>query len=134
MKKWAAFILGLFLLLLCLSGTAEEEVETYTCGNYTYSLNEDGTATIVKWNGNNTELEISDTLDGHIVSSIGKKAFYLCSSLTSISIPDSVASIGDHAFDLCTNLTGISIPDGVTSIGDHAFSWCSSLYQHYCLP
>jgi hypothetical protein len=38
-----------------------------------------------------------------------------------------VTSIGYRAFYGCSNLTSITIPKGVTSIGDYAFSWCSNL-------
>ena len=61
------------------------------------------------------------------VTSFGKSAFYGCKGLTSITIPDGVTSIGEYAFYGCSGLTSIIIPDGVTSIGSGAFYGCSGL-------
>ena len=55
------------------------------------------------------------------VMSIGGMAFYGCSDLTSVTIPESVTSIGSSAFDGCSGLTSITIPNRVTYIGDYAF-------------
>ena len=64
---------------------------------------------------------------GLSVTSIEWGAFFGCSSLTSVTIPDSVTSIGAVAFDGCSSLKSVMIPDSVTSIGPSAFSGCSSL-------
>ena len=56
--------------------------------------------------------------------SICDKAFYYCSALRSLVIPDSVTSIGDRAFLFCNSLHSLVLPDGVTSIGKSAFEGC----------
>jgi hypothetical protein len=62
-----------------------------------------------------------------ICESIGNYAFYYCSEVTSVEIPNSVTSIGDYAFGACSELTSITIPENVTSIGAGAFSGCNGL-------
>ncbi len=61
------------------------------------------------------------------VTSIGEYAFYNCSGLTSIVIPEGIEAINRYAFYNCRGLTGVTIPDSVTSIGEYAFYGCSGL-------
>ena len=61
------------------------------------------------------------------VVGIGSYAFDECSSLTSITIPNSVTSIDYGAFMYCTSLTSITIPNGVTSINTAAFVGCTNI-------
>ena len=64
---------------------------------------------------------------GNSVTSIEWNAFSNCTSLTSVTIGNSVTSIGSSAFKGCTSLTSITIPNSVTSIGKDAFQGCTSL-------
>ena len=95
---------------------------------YTYEVGSDGTVTITDCDSSvRGGATIPSQIDGKPVTSIGDDAFYGCSRLTSITIPNGVTSIGMQAFDGCGSLTSITIPDSVTSIGWSAFGSCSSL-------
>ena len=112
-----------------MSSTVYADEMQYSVGNSTYSyvIEDDGTVTITDYSGTDTDIVIPQSIDGKMVTSIGDSAFYRCSDLTSITIPEGVTSIGEDAFSGCNGLTSISIPEGVTSIGNYAFSDCSGL-------
>ena len=61
------------------------------------------------------------------LSAIGNFAFYRCTGLTTVEIPNSVTSIGEYSFYGCTSLTSIELPYSVTYIRNYSFSVCTSL-------
>ena len=81
-----------------------------------YEELEDGTVEITRYSGEDTVLVIPDEIDGKRVTRIGDFAFYECSGLTEITLPEVVTSIGNYAFSGCSGLTEITLPEGVTSI------------------
>ncbi len=84
-------------------------------------------------NSANSSPKITEVIfeESSICESIGSAAFENCSSLTNVTIGDSVTSIGSSAFLNCSSLTGVVIGNSVTSIGFYAFSGCSSLKTVY---
>ena len=61
------------------------------------------------------------------VTRIGSNAFYYCSALVSVAIPEGMTSIDSFTFENCTSLMSVTIPKSVTSIGSYAFDGCDSL-------
>ena len=69
---------------------------------------------------------INTVVIGYGIITLGRSAFSRCSSLTSVTIPNSVTTIESMAFEICS-LKSIIIPNSVTSIGSYAFYKCNSL-------
>lgn len=61
------------------------------------------------------------------VTRIESDAFYGCSNLTSVIMPNTITSIGRSAFASCTGLTSIILPNSLTYIDESVFSKCSGL-------
>jgi len=95
-------------------------------GDYIFYANS-GTITITGYIGSGGEVSIPDRIDGLPVANIGDFAFSDCSSLTGVTIPNSVTNIGYRAFFYCTSLTNVAIPNSITSIGNSAFWNCTNL-------
>lgn len=108
------------------------EAETYTGESdglqLEYADLDDGTVEITKFiDSTSTDIELPAVIDGKSVTSIGRSAFYNCSSLTSVVIPDSVTNIESYAFSGCKKLQSITISENLKSIPDNTFGDCSSL-------
>lgn len=114
-------------LLLGVSVTAVS-AEALTEGDFTYTLNADGTeVTITDYSGSDAAVIVPDTIAGLPVTAIGSAAFEASTAMTSLSLPSSLKTIGSSAFSTCTALTAVTIPDSVVSIGSMAFYNCFSL-------
>ncbi len=86
-----------------------------------------GALTLTAYIGPGGLVTVPATINGLPVTAMGAYAFYSCSNLASVTIPDGVTNIGGEAFALCTSLTNVTIPDSVDSIGVDAFGRCTSL-------
>ena len=119
------------LLLMCCLGNAKAEEVTIDGINYDVITKAKLATVITGWGDYSGDIvvpsEITYNNVTYSVTSIGEGAFYDCTGLTSITIPNSVTSIGERAFYRCSGLKSITIPNGVTSIGDDTFSYCSGL-------
>jgi len=106
------------LLLLVLPAAVQAQFDYTTDGS---------TITITRYTGLGGAVTIPDTINNLPVAGIGISAFYYCTDVTGVTIPDSVTSIGMYAFAYCINLADINIPNNVTSIDYAAFRCCTNL-------
>lgn len=104
--------------------------------NFEIAENEDGTVTISRYIGTETDIVIPPQIGGKTVSAIGNVtgttgAFEGCTSITAVVIPDGVTEIQDNAFYGCTSLETVTIPSSVTLLRNCAFCDCPNLRAIY---
>lgn len=96
-----------------------------------YEVSADGTyAEVVGYTGTLTELIIAQEYNGVPVKTIRDNAFKN-SSITSITISDSITTIGNFSFQGCKSLTDLRVGKGITRIGLSAFDGCVGLKNVY---
>ena len=66
------------------------------------------TVTITKYTGTESTVILPSTINSWPVTKIGEAAFQDNTTITSVTIPDSVTEIGANAFAGCTNLTSVT--------------------------
>ncbi|MBQ9376127.1 MAG: leucine-rich repeat protein [Ruminococcus sp.] len=98
-------------------------VSAETYGDYEYTVIEDGTVEITKYNGSATTLDIPSEIDGKAVTQIGKYSFASNNTVKNISFPDSLENILEYAFETCP-LKQIDFGNGLEYISVYAFSGC----------
>jgi hypothetical protein len=141
----------------------ECEVSFFETGKFRYRLIDENTVGVCQNKSlyeTKSKLTIPEkvTFSGkeYTVTSICSYAFYRCSKLSSIKLPDTITEIGEGAFDgcplrsitlpksleriehdafsCCEKLTSVIIPDAVTNISCFAFSWCHNLQAFVTSP
>ncbi len=142
LQLWKAQCAVLFTLLLSVAGVTNATAQSFTVGDLTYSINNDGVSVTLTGhvNGISGQLVIPESVElygtTYPVTAIGNSAFSGCTGLSgSLVIPNSVITIGSQAFYACTGLNGsLTIGDAVQSINYRAFYACYGLSGALTIP
>lgn len=136
-------VLLMTLTLIPLEPLAEAAAASDTCGsegdNLTWALDEENGVLKISGHGDMADYSensapwaeksssITSVSIQQSVTGIGSGAFCFCAALSSVTLPDGLKRIGDGAFGGCESLTEIAIPTSVETIGNGAFSYCTRL-------
>lgn len=105
--------------------------------NVYYSAMEDGNACAIYFDGTQTSVALSKTIQiggaARALAKIQRGLFYY-KNITEVIVPETVKTIGGNAFYKCSALTSLQLPSEVEEIGDYAFYECSAWAIDVTLP
>ena len=137
-KRFVSLLVALSITLTFLPiGAVAAAPIKFTDGNLKYTVNADGeSVTVFGTLRNPTQLNIESSIlyngTNYTVTKIATWAFYDArNTLTEVTLPNTVDEIEYQAFFNCSNLTKVIIPEGVRKIGQAAFLWLFSVNKHY---
>ena len=125
----------LFALILALAavftagGFAEETQESLKSGDWSYVVQEDGTAKVTYYRGKEASVTVPLELDGIPVTAVGTGTFRSAKKLTGAVVPEGITVLEEDAFGACRTLESVSLPSTLKAIGSYAFSGCVSLKE-----
>ncbi len=127
MKKVALFI----SMILCINTLFAQIGTTFWVDSIQYIIAEDNKLVIEATDPGLVIADIPETIthngNTYRVTGINELAFYFHTSLTSVTLPNSIVGIGIFSFNNCVNLTSVTLGDSVYAIRNSAFNGCSSL-------
>ena len=97
-------------------------------GDLTYRIQADGTAIIIGCTTEAAALEVPAAIEGASVTAIGAYAFENCTTLTAMTLPDTITAIADAAFEGCGRIT-FTVPRN-----SYAAQWCKENNLRYTYP
>ena len=95
-------------------------------GSLRYAENR-GQIEITGWQGTAGEVTVPESIEGHPVTAIGKKAFLSKKNLRKVNLPETIREIGDWAFAYCDSLVQVTMGSLEITFGKAVFLECGSL-------
>lgn len=128
MKKYLLALLTLCLMLACTAALADSD------GDWTYSVDRKGVATLTGYTGSETKITLPETLGGYPITCVGNKAFQNNTAIKQVIIPDCYTTIGARAFEGCTRISYVRLGSGITTWKEDwsyggAFAGCVNLFE-----
>ena len=122
--RLTAVLLSLLLLLSLFPVTAQAAAS----GGFEYTVNSDGTATITKYTGSDTNVVVPATIDGHRVSIVASYAFYgvggKLDSIKTITFSEGIQWLDAYAVYACLKVETISYPSTLQSFSAPLNCFC----------